>query len=527
MAHVYQDHAVSGATTMRPGYQEMVRAAEAGAFDVLLVYDLSRLSRDDIEMKTMIRKLLWWGIRVVGVGDGYDSSHRSHKIHAGFKGLMNELHLDDIRSWTHKALVGKSEDGYCCGGRVFGYRNVPIEDPTGKKGDYGRPAVIAVRYEIDEAQADVVRDIYAWSAAGYGYRWIAAELNRRGIRSSRGGAWAATAIKVILDNPMYEGELIWNRTRKVRNPETGRRVHRPRPREEWIVRKKPELRIVPEEVAVRVRARQRRNREKASSSLASTPAQKYLFSGLMRCGSCGGNMVVVSKDRYGCSVSKTHGTTECKNRRTVSREIVERRLLAGIKARLAEPDCIERFKKHVAKAMEAHHRTRGTSALQNRLDQAKHEQANLLAAIKQGIVTATTKMALEDAEREVKELTQRLLHERRNPVSSILPRALQQYQDAVDRLETRLGEHVDPAREILRSLLGSSITLHAKGDHFEAEVPDHTAALLATSFLADAADLCGAQSPACSKSYRVCLAPTPDEPIPPRHRVRKRNRLAA
>src|SRR5439155_4488479 len=137
---------------------------------------------------------------------------------------------DDLRDNTHRGIEGQALKGNNCGGRAFGYRHVPIEDPT-QRDTYGRPLVVAVRREIDEAQASVVRRIFEWYADGRSPRWIAEELNREGIPSPgstwhrdqpiRG--WAATAIAGpmagtgILNNMIYVGRYVWNRSQWVKN----------------------------------------------------------------------------------------------------------------------------------------------------------------------------------------------------------------------------------------------------------------------------------------------------------------------
>ena len=60
----------------RPQYQQLLKDAEAKEFDGLLVDDLSRLSRSLPEILLTLEKLVFWGIHVVGVSDGYDSSKR-------------------------------------------------------------------------------------------------------------------------------------------------------------------------------------------------------------------------------------------------------------------------------------------------------------------------------------------------------------------------------------------------------------------------------------------------------------------
>ena len=480
VADVFSDKAISGAVLARPGYQSMMEAAMAGRVGVLIVDDLSRLSRDDYEMKGVIRRLTWRGIRIIGVSDGYDSERKGHKIHAGFKGLMNELFLDDIRERTHRGMTGQALKGFNCGGRTYGYRNVPIEDQA-RKDAYGRPAVVAVRYEIDEQQAEVVSQIHGWYAHGHSYKWIACELNRNGVRSSRGTTWAVSAVKVILENEMYSGTLIWNRRVWVKHPDTGKRTYRERPREEWIVSEQPELRIVPEPVLDAVRARQQRNRAIHAGSSHATAARKYLFSGMLRCAECDGNFVIAAGGRYGCASHWRRGPHVCSNGMAVSRQIVEHRILESVKQSLRDPRSLARFKRSAAAIIEAHNASDNAAMIEQQLKSACRTRDNILDAIKKGILTESTKAALEGAEAEVEDLKRQLKHAEESKVSAILPRAVERFELAVEELEHTLEGHVEPAREVLRSILGDRIPIHRRGEYLEAELPNSAQAIVAMS----------------------------------------------
>lgn len=514
----FSDKAISGAVRARPGYLDMLEAGVAGGFGVLLVDDLSRLSRDDYEMKGVLRKLSWQGIRVVGVTDGYDSARKGHKIHAGFKGLMNEMFLDDLRERTHRGMTGQALKGYNCGGRTYGYRNVPIEDEA-RRDAYGRPAVVAVRYEIDQSQAEVVQRTHTWYAAGHSYKWIASQLNRERVPSSRGGTWATTAIKVILENEMYEGTLIWNRREWTKHPDTGKRIYKVRPREEWIVREDASLRIVPAQIIEKVRARQCANRAGYSGAFDLSSAQRYLFSGLMACAECGSNFVLAAGSRYGCAANRTRGPNVCRNSITVSRHIVEERLLSGIKTQLLDPGNLKKFKQAATNLIEKHNADGHAEQLRKQLRAAQRVRDNLLTAIKQGVVTATTKDAMVDAENEIAELSERIAKAEKWQVSGILPRAVERYQEAVENLEKTLAGHVEPAREILRSLIGERIRIHRRGEHLEAEIPHHVPVMLAMS-LNDRFDSGGCGGGIRCKSNFVSLRPTHRDSVPKKHRRR-------
>jgi hypothetical protein len=115
-----------------------------------------------------------------------------------------------------------------------------------------------VRREIDTEQSEVVRQIFEWFAQGFSPKWIAGELNRLKVASPGGtlkrkvrrrdGVWLASAIAGdprrgtgILNNELYQGVYIWNRSRWVRDRETRRRVSRQRPQSERVVQNLPEL----------------------------------------------------------------------------------------------------------------------------------------------------------------------------------------------------------------------------------------------------------------------------------------------
>lgn len=516
--HIYQDHAISGAVTARSGYQDMLAAATAGRFDVLIVDDLSRLSRDEIELKRVLRKFTFQGLRVVGVLDGYDSSRKGHKLQASIYGIKNEIYLDDLREKTHSGMKGRAEAGFNCGGRTYGYRNVPIEDEH-RKDAYGRPAIIAMRYELDADQAEVVRHMHAWYAEGRSYKWIACELNRQRVPASRGGTWAISAVKCVLENKMYEGRLTWNKRVWVKHPDTGRRTYRERPESDWITRDDPSLRIVAPDIIAEVRRRQRDNAQRCAATFPPSSAQKYLFSGLMRCAQCGANFVMSASGRYGCAAHKTRGPATCDNSITVSRRIVEDRLLAEIKTRLLAPGNITKFRRAAESLLKSAFDQDQHASLAGRLKAAERIRSNLLEAIKQGIITASTKFALETAEQEISTLERQREQLGQWEVSEILPRAVERYQQAVSQLAATLDQRVDSAREILKSLIGDRIRIHRRDGYLEAEIPNSASVIMAKA-LNSQFDSFGCGGAICTESTFVSLEPRLADSIPLRYRAR-------
>ena len=149
----------------------------------------------------------------------------------------------------------------------------------------------------------------------------------------------------ILNNELYLGRLVWNRQRFIKDPTTGRRQARPNPESEWVIEQVPHLRILTDELWTQVKIRQRviRTKVKPGATLRPELARRprYLFSGLVRCGQCGGGYTLVGARHYGCANARNRGT--CANRLTMRRDILEASVLNGLKEELLHPDLVKVF----------------------------------------------------------------------------------------------------------------------------------------------------------------------------------------
>jgi DNA invertase Pin-like site-specific DNA recombinase len=266
----FKDKAVSGAKSDRPGYQALLAAAKEKQFDVIVVEEVSRLWRDQEEQWRAVKRLEYWDVHLLGVNDGVNTRTNGYGLLLSIRGAMNEEARREIGKRTHRGLAGVVLSGHSAGGRSYGYRHVPIEDPS-RKDHLGRPVILGVTRETDPEQAKWVRRIFEWYTEGCCPRWIANELNRLGVpspgsswnrRSRKCRGWAASAIRGdykrgygVLLNPLYVGQYVWNRNKKIVDPDTGTRKYVPRPEDEWIAKETPELRIISQELWDRVQAR--------------------------------------------------------------------------------------------------------------------------------------------------------------------------------------------------------------------------------------------------------------------------------
>lgn len=502
----YRDKEMSGDSLDRPDYQRMLADANAGLFKTLYLDDLYRLSRDDVEIKQSLRRLIFIGVRVVTF-DGFDSDREGWEMDAGMRGFIGNIFLVDQRKKTHRGLTGQALKGNNAGGKSYGYNHIPIEHPT-KTDHHGRPVIEAVRREINEEQAEVIRWIFERYASGHSTKKIAAQLNERNIPSPRGGTWSFSAIyghnkkgTGILNNPLYIGQYIWNRSVWVKDPDTRRRVRRERPQNEWITTDMPELRIVSQELWERVKARQievgRKNKQGKSGR-----GTKYLFSGLLVCGVCGSRYTLVNKTKYGCAGHTNRGSFHCDNKLKVSRQIVENRLLESLRKEMLQPEAIDLFRHEVARMLTASEQPGNRAQMRKELAKVEGKIRNIMAAIEDGVWTATTKTTLEQAEGDRDNLKAALdVPKTRIKITKVIPGLVGKYKALVANLSKSIPpDEIPEAREQIKAILGEEIRLIPKETHLEAEISGGYAGIL---------ELTGAVSMVAGAGFTTYRRPEP------------------
>ena len=351
---IYSDAAKSGANMERAQLQQLLRDAAKRKFDVVLVDDLSRLSRDlGDTWRIVFQDLAAADVRVVDVETGRASDEDSARLLFGVKGLFADQYLQAVRRQTHRGLEGRALAGFHTGGRTFGYGTVEEPSPP----DPEHPRRIPV---VDEAEAAVVRQIFASFASGKSPRQIADELNRaatpaphdggRGNKGLRG--WGHTTIRSMLTNERYTGLVTWNTHKWLRVPGKGTRRRVPRPVAEHVTKTVDALRIIDPATWDRVQTRFNTNkRSKTPGRPQGSVGAGHLLSGLLKCGACGGSFGLLYRRKkagetyqtLGCVTHKSRGSAICANDRTISERKVRTSVVGHLRNVLTRPDRIEAF----------------------------------------------------------------------------------------------------------------------------------------------------------------------------------------
>jgi site-specific DNA recombinase len=252
----FVDAGISGSTMDRPGLRALLEAAQAHQFDVVLVHELSRLSRSVFDTFEIFEQL---GQAQVGFASVREPQFNLLDPHGRFFLTMiasiNQYYLDMLRLHTQKSKRERARQGlYNASVAPYGYRHV---------GDARTPPVVV------EEEAKVVRRVFEMYATGrYTCRQIAEVLNGEGYRTRSGRRFSKDGITEMLRNPFYIGKVTYREGRRG-EVEVYDGLHEP---------------IVSEglwEAAARVRNRQTVRRVLRGEK------RPYLLGGIARCHTCG------------------------------------------------------------------------------------------------------------------------------------------------------------------------------------------------------------------------------------------------
>ena len=205
----------------------------------------------------------------------------------------------------------------------------------------------------------------------------------------------------------------------MKSPGSNNRVRRCRPRSEWRVIERPDLRIVSDDSWKRVQDRlawtkKIYGQQKRSGLLNRAASSRYLFSGIVKCALCGGNLVITSgrsrrgHRRYGCSQHFYRGA--CPNGVQIRKDWLEKKLLGGLQDAVLKPEvvkyAVEQFSRQIEKV---------DANLSNEMDHAREkkqkveaELARLVAAITDGGHSAFLLKAIQQREQDLQNISGQL-----------------------------------------------------------------------------------------------------------------------
>ncbi len=184
----------------------------------------------------------------------------------------------------------------------------------------------------------------------------------------------------------------------------------------------------------------------------------FLFSGLLKCGCCGGNYGIMTRDRYGCLNRYRRGT--CDNDHTTRRDNIEQRILSGLTERLVSADMVAKAVRAYAEALNSQNRERWAQVELDRkaLEKIERGIAGIMAVIEDGMYQPVMKDRMEELERQKVDV---LAHMEQAPedVPDINPNIAEIYKAKLTQLSEALAdpELRDQAAEAFRALVDAVV----------------------------------------------------------------------
>jgi site-specific DNA recombinase len=281
---VFEDEGYSGALLVRPGLEALRDLAAAGQIQAALVYAPDRLSRKYAYQVLLAEELQRCGVALVFLRAPASATPEDQLL-LQFQGMIAEYERAQIAERCRRGKRHRAHQGAVnvLAGAPYGYRYVRKTDTS------------AAYYEVREAEAAVVRQVFTWyTVQGWSINAIARTLNATAVPTRSGTArWERSTVWGLLRNPAYAGHACYGKT--AAHPR--QRITRPlrqrgacpsptaanweRPREDCIPIPVPAL--VPEATFARVQELLQQNKQFAPRRTI----ELTLLQGMLVCRQCG------------------------------------------------------------------------------------------------------------------------------------------------------------------------------------------------------------------------------------------------
>lgn len=300
---VFADRGISGTTDNRPEFKRMLEHAKEGAIDIIITKSISRFARNTTVVLQRVRELKELGVEV-----------RFEKENINTLSGDGELMLTVLSSFAQEESKNISENIKWAIRKKFERGELMINTQRFlgyDKDGHGNLIII-------EAEAEIVRRIFAEYLQGKGVFTIAKNLNASGIPTVAGGRWQESTILNMLKNEKYKGDAL---LQKYYTPDHLKKITVPNNGEldsYYIENNHPSIISEKQWDAVQQELRVRAE-SKGNFGDTSKYQNRYPLTGLLHCGKCGATLrrrtwnskLPCRKIVWQCSTYIKHGKHAC------------------------------------------------------------------------------------------------------------------------------------------------------------------------------------------------------------------------
>lgn len=192
--YVFYDDGISGKSTKRRAeFNRMIAFAKEKdhPFDRIYVWKFSRFARNQEESIVYKNLLAKKGVEVMSVSEPIPEGPFGALIERIIE-WMDEFYVINLSAEVSRGMAEKASRGEPNNAPPYGY--------IMKEG----------KFVIDEAQAEIVREIFRRFVDGEGERTIAMDLRDRGVLTKSGSSPSKRWVNYILRNACYIGKIRWS-----------------------------------------------------------------------------------------------------------------------------------------------------------------------------------------------------------------------------------------------------------------------------------------------------------------------------
>lgn len=392
----YMDKAKSGTSDKRPEFLRMMKDAEAGKFDCIVVHKLDRFSRNKYDSAMYKRKLKQCGVRLISVTEHLDDSPEAVILESVIEG-MAEYYSKNLARETMKGLKENA------------YRT----QHTGGKPPLGYDVDAEKKYIINEKEAECVKLIYQMTIDGHSRSEIINELNERGYKTKINTMFKVNSLHSILTNEKYTGVYIYNKTAS-KNAFGKRNGHSYKDESEVIKIEGGMPAIISKDDFQKVQEILKMRKAKPGSN---TAKENYLLSGIIKCGCCGkafcGNRRKAKNKpmyvSYRCAHRAKTSSKVCDNKE-IRKEYVEEYVLSELERKIFNDKAITILTEGINKNLKNQIKVDDgkKSILLKEINDIDSQINNIVNAISQGFVQEEFKEKMDELKKRKVDIEDKL-----------------------------------------------------------------------------------------------------------------------
>lgn len=289
----YAEIVTGDSIAVRPQMQALLEEVKRGVYAGVIVNDVDRLGRGDSVDQEIIKATFCAGnCIIVTPNRDIDPANPTDQDMLDFSMFFARFELRKISQRMNQGRIRSAQAGNYLSPRVpFGYR---------KKVDGKR-----ITLEADPATAGIVQMCFRWYASGEaGFSMIATRLNAMGVKTCLNRQWSREAVRLMLANPIYIGEIVWGKTKTVMTIEDGRRVKKHVASTPTIVEGAHPALI---DRATFDKAQRRREDTRSKVPLQIDKTLVNPLAGILYCSQCGKKMALKGNPKKGGVLCQTYG----------------------------------------------------------------------------------------------------------------------------------------------------------------------------------------------------------------------------